>query len=86
MKGLRACWTAARERGDLQAGEHTFILGWTIRVDGTVTDAELAEPTEEKAPELARCMNAAVETWTFPAGSPRESIVRRFPLGPVKVR
>jgi 8-oxo-dGTP pyrophosphatase MutT (NUDIX family) len=86
MKELRACWQAARRRGDLDAGSHTFIVGWTIRRDGTVADAEVTEPVEHTDAEIGACMAAAIESWTFPSGAPRPSIVRRFPLGPIRVR
>ncbi|MEE8407971.1 MAG: PilZ domain-containing protein [Myxococcota bacterium] len=84
-KKLRGCWTSARRRGEMRAGQYTFELGWVVREDGSVVDAELLRPTLLIDTKFSRCVSAALEGWRFPA-SKRESIVRNYPYGPLRVR
>jgi hypothetical protein len=84
-RGLRTCWTEARRKGELKAGEHTFVLGWTIAPEGTVTEVQLEHANISNGSRLVACVSEAMAKWKFPKAS-HESLVRNYPLGPVQLR
>jgi beta-lactamase regulating signal transducer with metallopeptidase domain len=82
---LGPCLKEARVSGQLKAGEYTFVLGWTIRPDGSVEGAQLTAPEGVAGTPLGACMTGAMLTWRFPS-SDAPTPVQGFPVGPISMR
>ena len=78
------CLRAARTRGEILPSKYTFIIDWTIRPDGGVSDAHLKGPPQVLATSLPQCFSGVLEQWHFPA-SQSGAPIKNFPFGPVNV-
>ena len=81
---IAPCLQTARTRGEIAPGQYKFILDWTIRANGSVSDPVLKGPATMLSGSLPACFAAVLSTWRFPAshdGAP----VTNFPFGPITV-
>jgi hypothetical protein len=79
------CLKAARGKNEIVPGEYKFILDWTIRQDGGVSNPKLKGPANVMGTSLPACFGSVMRRWTFPA-SQKETPIANFPFGPINIR
>lgn len=79
------CIKSARSKSEIVPGEYKFILDWTIKPDGSVTQGKLKGPANVMGTSLPACFASVMRRWSFPP-SQRETPVANFPFGPINIR
>ncbi len=64
---LGQCIAVAIAKHEIRTGRVPFIVEWTIKPDGSVTDGNLIGPFEVMNTSLPTCFSRVINTWTFPA-------------------
>lgn len=82
---LVPCLQKALDAGEIDPGQHTLMLGWRIRADGTVTQPTLEGPAGLTSTSLSRCVPSVMRKWRFPEAG-RSTSISDFPLGPVVIQ
>lgn len=84
-KNVMSCLNKARGMGEISPGTHKLTLDWTIRADGSVTEAKLKGPESFLRTSLSGCLETKMRKWKFPA-SKQGAPIRNYPFGPFTVR
>ena len=79
------CLKTARSRNEIVPGSYKFVIDWTIRPNGSVTNARLTGPSNVLGTSLKGCFEGVIRAWRFPA-SQNGAPITNFPFGPITVR